>query len=304
MFSKLKNIYYILKWNRAIYTLSEFILWYFIWLYVFHIRFDLWYFIYISIIYLALFGLVYPIVYIFNDICDVDKDKLNTERLKYKPLAAWKISLNDFLAYWIIWIWLGLIIASFAPAVFMLFFGFAILFNFFYTKYLKHMFIIENFANGITHSFVRLLLGIILAIYSLWKICINYYHFSFFHLINIIIPKDITINYWKTIIITIILIVILHYIILSIWSTYKRYMEFISSKNARNTVSKYTLSTFKKIIWTLNIIYLIFFSVLLYIHFDWIILSVGILAILLGNLAILRKKSKKLDKILLRLFWW
>jgi len=199
MFSRFHKLYYTLKWNRLLYLMWEFILWYFIWLYIFHIHFDLWYFIYISIIYLALFGLVYPIVYIFNDICDVDKDKLNAERLKYKPLAAWKISLNDFLAYWIIWIWLGLIIASFAPAVFMLFFGFAILFNFFYTKYLKHMFIIENFANGITHSFVRLLLGIILAIYSLWKICISYYHFSFFHLINIIIPKDITINYWKNI---------------------------------------------------------------------------------------------------------
>ena len=302
MFSKLKNVYYILKWNRAIYTLSEFILWYFIWLYVFHIHFDLWYFIYISIIYLALFGLVYPIVYIFNDICDVDKDKLNKERLKYKPLAAWKISLNDFLAYWIIWIWLGLIIASFAPAVFMLFFGFAILFNFFYTKYLKHMFIIENFANGITHSFIRFLLGIVLAIYSIMNVNIDYKNISREQLI--LIKQQLQHILSVKWILIIALIVILHYIILSIWSTYKRYMEFISSKNARNTVSKYTLSTFKKIIWTLNIIYLIFFSVLLYIHFDWIILSVGILAILWGNLAILRKKNKKLDKILLRLFAW
>jgi 4-hydroxybenzoate polyprenyltransferase len=38
--------------------------------------------------YLVAFGLVYPIVYIYNDITDVEKDKLNKKRLKYKPLAA------------------------------------------------------------------------------------------------------------------------------------------------------------------------------------------------------------------------
>ena len=301
MFSKLKDFYYILKWNRAVYTLSEFILWYFIWLYIFWIHFNLWYFIYICITYLALFGLVYPIVYIYNDICDVEKDKLNQERLKYKPLAAWKISLNDFLAYWIIWIWAWLIIASFAPMVFMLFFWIAILFNFFYTKYLKHMFIVENFANGITHSFIRFLLGIILAIYSIMDVNIDYKHITKEQLI--LIKQQLQhILSWEWILI-IILIVVLHYIILSIWSTYKRYMEFVSNKkNARTTISKYSLSTFKKIIWTLNILYIVLFSVLLYIHFDYLLLIAGILAILWWNLAIFRKKNEKFDKILLRLF--
>ena len=300
--NRLKDFYYILKWNRTVYTLSEFVIWYFIALYIFSIPFNLYYFLFYCIVYLALFGLVYPIVYIYNDICDVEKDKLNKERLKYKPLAAWKVSLNDFLWYGIIWIWLWLILASYAPSVFILFFGIAILFNFFYTKYLKHIFIIENFANGITHSFIRFLLGMILAIQSYMSISLDYKHFSKEQLLLIKQQLSHILSYeW---IIVILSIVILHYIILSIWSTYKRYMEFVSNKNARTTVSRYSLSTFKTIIWTLNIIYIILFSILLYIHFDLFIIIVWILAILGWNLAILRKKNEKLDKILLRLFAW
>ena len=303
MLDKIKYFYYIFKWNRAIYTMSEFILWYFIALYVFQIPFHLSYFVFYCVVYLALFGLVYPIVYIYNDICDVEKDKLNKERLKYKPLAAWKVSLEDFLWYGIIWIWLGLILASFSPSVFILFFGIAILFNFFYTKYLKHMFIIENFANGVTHSFIRFLLWIILAIQSFVSISIDYKHFSKAQL-EILKHQLQNILSWDGIMI-ITIIVILHYIILSIWSTYKRYMEFVSNKkNVRKTISRYSLSTFYKIIWILNFLYIVLFSVLLYKHFDYLILIIWLLAILWWNLAIFRKKNEKLDKILIRLFAW
>jgi len=306
MINKLKEFYYVLKWNRAIYTMTEFILGYFIWLYIFNIPFHLSYFIFYCVVYLALFGLVYPIVYIYNDICDVEKDKLNKERLKYKPLAAWKISLNDFLGYGIIWIWLWLIIASFAPSVFILFFGIAVLFNYFYTKYLKHIFIVENFANGITHSFIRFLLWIILAIQTLINTNINIKNISKEQLL--IIKQQLqNILSWEWII-TIALIVLLHYIILSIWSTYKRYMEFVSfnwdKTKTRKSISRYELKTFYKTIWILNIIYIILFWILLYLHFDWFILIAWILAILWWNLAILRKKNEKLDKILLRLFAW
>ena len=300
MFQKLKYFYYIFKWNRAIYTLTEFVLWYFIGIYIFSIPFNLYYFVFYCVIYLALFGLVYPIVYIYNDICDVEKDKLNKDRLKYKPFAAWKVSLHDFIWYGIIWIGLWLIIASFWPNILIFLLGIAILYNYFYTKYLKHIFVLENFANGITHSFIRFLWWIILSIQSLISISVDYRNIS---KEQILLLKQQLVSIlslrWLEIIAV---IVILHYIILSIWSTYKRYMEFKVNKNSRKTLSKYTLSVFKKVIILLNLLYIIMLLFLLYLKFDVRVLLIWILWLLGANLAILRKKNKLLDKILIRLF--
>lgn len=300
--SKIKYIYYIFKWNRTIYTSFEFVLWYFLWLYLFQIPFDLFLFLYYYIIYLALFGLVYPIVYIYNDICDVEKDKLNKDRLKYKPLAAWKVSINNFLWCGIIWIWLWLILASFSPSVFMLFFWIAILFNFFYTKYLKHLFIVENFANAFTHSFIRFLLWIILAIKSLIHFTINYKNFDIEQFKILKNQLEFVLS-WNSIFI-IFLIVLLHFIILVLWAIYKRYIEFKSNWVSRTTLRKYSQKLFNKLIISLNIIYILLDMLLLYIKFDYIILVLSLFFIISINLGYLWWKYKILDKILIRVFAW
>jgi len=302
MLRKIKYFYYIFKWNRTIYTSFEFVLWYFLWLYLFQIPFDLFLFLYYYIIYLALFGLVYPIVYIYNDICDVEKDKLNKNRLKYKPLAAWKVSINNFLWYWIIWIWLWLILASFSPNVFMLFFWIAILFNFFYTKYLKHIFIVENFANAFTHSFIRFLLWIILAIKSLIHFTINYKNFDIDQFKLLKHQLELVLS-WNSIFV-IFLIVLLHFIILVLWAIYKRYIEFNSNWISRTTLKRYTQKIFNRLIISLTIIYILLDILLLYIKFDYIILFLSFIFIICINLGYLCWKSKILDKILIRIFAW
>jgi 4-hydroxybenzoate polyprenyltransferase len=280
MLEKIKFFYDVFKWNRTVYTSIEFVLAYVFWIYLFSLNFNLNQFLLYYFMYLVAFGLVYPIVYIYNDITDVEKDKLNKKRLKYKPLAAWKISLNDFLAYGILWIWIWLMILSFAPNIFIFFLGLAIFFNFFYTKYLKHIFMIENFANAVTHSFVRFPLWLLLA---------------FWDKINFLSVNDILV---------IVLLILAHFVVLSLGATYKRYLEFKMWNKTRKTLENYSLNFFYKSFITFNLVYIITILVLLYLKFDYLLFFIGIFVFFLWNLALLWWKSKFLDEIIIRLYAW
>lgn len=277
MLKKLFFFLEILRFNRAVYTSVEFILAYLFSLYIFWINFDIKLFWFYYFMYLVAFGLVYPIVYIYNDITDVEKDKLNKKRLKYKPLAAWKISLNDFLWLWILWIGIWLVILSFAPNLFIFFLGIGIVFNFFYTRVLKHLFMIENFANAFTHSFVRVPLWILLAINWL------------------IIQKHI---------LFLIVFILLHFIVLSLWATYKRYLEFKMWNKTRKTLKKYSLDFFLKAFVVFNVLYLLLWIFLLYLKFDIFLVFLFVFVFFMSNLAVLWWKNPYLDEIIIRLYAW
>lgn len=292
----LKKFYLFLKViriNRTFLTSFEFILWYILSIYILNINFDIIIFMKNVFVYFVLFWLIYPIVYIYNDICDVEKDKKNKDKLKYKPLASNQISLEKFLWYWIFSIWLWLILSFWASKIFILFFWFAILFNYFYTNYLKHIFIIENFANAFTHSFIRFWLWLILPFYSIIQGTINIHDL-----------QEIA-NWYNYYILLFLLLIFSHFIYWSLWSLYKRYIEFKINTASRTTLKKYNKSIFKKLIIFFNILYfLLFFVILFYTQYNIILNWILLMWIFIINLSIFFWKNKYLDFFLKNIILW
>lgn len=64
---------------------------------------------YILFLWFISFSVIASCIYIINDLCDLEKDKLHP-RKKFRPIASWEISKN--LAYfliiflWILWFWI------------------------------------------------------------------------------------------------------------------------------------------------------------------------------------------------------
>lgn len=120
------------------------------------------------------FCLVASAVYIFNDLYDIEEDKLHPVK-KNRPIAAGKIS-KIFAWYWLIGLLAGGLLISLllGPGIFSLFLLYALL-NIFYTLKLKHLPIID--VNIVAANYViRLFVGSIAAgvILSMWIILMTF----------------------------------------------------------------------------------------------------------------------------------
>lgn len=272
----MKNIILFLKIiriNRVI-AIYQFILWYVIITYFYWIQIDLLHLLISIFSYIVAFSLIYQIVYIFNDILDLEKDKQNLQRISHKPLANWTISLNNFLWISIISIWIWLIFSFFIDKLYILVIWVSIIYNFFYSKYLKHVFIIENIANTLTHTFSRFLFGMIIAIifYKTW--------FDY---------KLLTI------------LTLFHLILWTLGFLHKRFIEFnFWQKTSRSTLMKYNDKVFNKLFLFLNFMWLWF--IWFYVWYFWfekpVITYWIMIALIISNIWFFYWYNKISDKII------
>lgn len=258
-------------------TLIEFIAGYMLMIYIFDISIHWEHFIISCVAYIICFGLIYPIVYIYNDIADLKQDKQCSARLAHKPLAAGKIDLDDFIGIGIIWLGIGIIFLYFIQPIFTLFLGIAIVFNFFYTKYFKHMFLIENIANALTHTINRFLLAMLVVVIYYDVI----FHYNLYNITAYIV-----------------VFTLFHWLFFFLGAFYKRYLEcrYIGTKS-RKTLVKYENKTLMiSIIIISNMIWIILVSSIFYLTWGFIISIIFLWLLIIANSALIYKKSPVFDK--------
>ncbi len=109
-----------------------------------------------------LFCIASSIVYVFNDIKDVDKDKLHFKK-KFRPLPSGKLSLKQawllefflIILFFLLSFFLFLFFNNFKAVIIVLSY---IVFNFFYTVYFKNVVLLDVFSIAFSF-FLRVLAG-------------------------------------------------------------------------------------------------------------------------------------------------
>ncbi len=109
-----------------------------------------------------LFCIASSIVYVFNDIKDVDKDKLHFKK-KFRPLPSGKLSLKQawflefflIILFFLLSLFLFLFFNNFKAIIIVLSY---IVFNFFYTVYFKNIVLLDVFSIAFSF-FLRVLAG-------------------------------------------------------------------------------------------------------------------------------------------------
>lgn len=150
---KIKQYFELFKFPRMIFFI-EVIIGYFI---ASNFKFNnilIWGFISLSL-------LVYPGIYMLNDILDKKEDCKDSKK-KLRPIASGIISVKEGFAFLIVVMALGLILGYLIDVRLFAMNLVFILFNLVYSIYLKHIPYIEFISNGITHA-LRFYLGIILS---------------------------------------------------------------------------------------------------------------------------------------------
>lgn len=98
------------------------------------------------------FSFIASVVYVLNDVCDIEKDKLHPQK-KNRPIASGKISMTMAKVLGTILITIGIFLSFHLPFDFQIILGIYFIFNILYSFWLKHIVSIDIISVALMYLF-------------------------------------------------------------------------------------------------------------------------------------------------------